>query len=120
MNESFPLPLRRRPPCFFVIFHFALQFAMNTTEKFIQSTCKAILHSCSELQRANDALQERVIALTRLSALRADMVQMADNERVEGIESRLKMESEVLALRQRVADENQLHGNVCVKRGGQA
>ena len=74
---------------------------MNTTEKFIQSTCKAILHSCSELQRANDALQERVIALTRLSALRADMVQMADNERVEGIESRLKMESEVLALRQR-------------------
>lgn len=74
---------------------------MNTTETFIQSTCKAILHSCSELQRANDALQEQVISLTHLSALRADMARVAENERVEGIESRRKMESEVLALRKR-------------------
>ena len=74
---------------------------MNTPANVTQTTYDAILRAYSKLQRACDVLQKQAVVLTNLSALRADQVKRADKERDDAIESRLKMESEVLALRQR-------------------
>ena len=70
---------------------------MNTTS----SANDAVLHAYGKLQRANDVLRQQVVALTHLSALREDLVKKADNERDAAIELRIKMESEMLALRER-------------------
>lgn len=75
---------------------------MNTTATSnTQSIFDAILRANSKLQRANDALQKEVVALKRLSALRADQVEMADKERDTAIKARVKMEGEMLQLQQR-------------------
>ena len=74
---------------------------MNTPANVTQTTYDAILRAYSKIQRANDALQKQAAALTHFSALQADLVKRADKDRDQAIESRLKMESEALALRQR-------------------
>ena len=74
---------------------------MNTPANVTQTTYDAILRAYSKLQHACDVLQKQAVVLTNLSALRADQVKRADKERDDAIESRLKMEREVLALRQR-------------------
>ena len=70
---------------------------MTTT----QSAYDAILHANDKLQRANDLLQKQVVALTNLDALRVNLLKKADSERDAAIESRIKMERELLALRER-------------------
>ena len=71
---------------------------MTTT----QSAYDAILHANDKLQRANDLLRQQVVALKNLDALRLNLLKKADSERDAAIESRIKMERELLALRERV------------------
>ncbi|KAL0582046.1 hypothetical protein ABG067_008375, partial [Albugo candida] len=70
---------------------------MTTT----QSAYDAILHANDKLQRANDVLRQQVVALTNLDALRVGLLKKADSERDAAIESRVKVERELLALRER-------------------
>ena len=74
---------------------------MSTTANVSQTTYDAILHAYGKLQRACDVLQKQAVVLTHLSAVRADQVKKADSARDDAIESQLKLEREVPALRQR-------------------